>query len=127
VKKKFTNLTLSIHHDVSFNSDNIVLRAEVLVDGTVYTEQIILSQKAIDAEPVIVEEAREGLISRLRERVFSCTPFEQNDMGKAVCWNCIKHRHGICTGQDDEPPVGTGGPCVCKHLCLEGEDDGDQG
>lgn len=32
-----------------------------------------------------------------------------------TCWNCIKHRHGICDGRDDESPAGTGGLCDCNH------------
>lgn len=33
----------------------------------------------------------------------------------AVCWDCTKSRHSLCTGVDDAPPVGTGGSCTCTH------------
>jgi hypothetical protein len=39
-----------------------------------------------------------------------------------ICWDCTKGRHGICTGQDDAPPVGTGGACVCKHEPRDTDD-----
>lgn len=42
------------------------------------------------------------------------------------CWDCTKGRHGLCTGKDDVPPVGTGGSCACTHAEPDADRDPEQ-
>ena len=47
---------------------------------------------------------------------------EMTEEPVGICWDCIKGRHGICIGRDDDPPAGTGGRCICIHEEHEDED-----